>query len=117
MCGTQSAKTFACSRNAGRALPLTWLETRAENDDVATEQSFCWCRNRRGHACTHDGECVGRDRLQRPCVLAHARGLRLSAGRARRRSPDDWRWDRGEHFVWREHEGRGYWRGDRWMEW
>jgi hypothetical protein len=31
--------------------------------------------------------------------------------------PDDWRWDRGEHFVWREHEGRGYWRGDRWMEW
>jgi hypothetical protein len=23
----------------------------------------------------------------------------------------------GEHFSWREHEGRGYWRGDRWTEW
>jgi hypothetical protein len=31
--------------------------------------------------------------------------------------PDDWRWRSGEHFVWKEHEGRGYWRGDRWMEW
>ncbi len=31
--------------------------------------------------------------------------------------PDDWRWGPGEHFAWREHEGRGYWRGDRWIEW
>jgi hypothetical protein len=31
--------------------------------------------------------------------------------------PDDWRWGPGERFTWREHEGRGYWRGDRWMEW
>jgi hypothetical protein len=30
--------------------------------------------------------------------------------------PDDWRWGAGERFSWREHEGRGYWRGDRWME-
>jgi hypothetical protein len=21
-----------------------------------------------------------------------------------------------EHYSWREHEGRGYWRGERWME-
>ncbi len=31
--------------------------------------------------------------------------------------PDSWRWGPGEHFSWREHEGRGYWRGERWIEW
>ncbi|HZT27564.1 MAG TPA: hypothetical protein VFA57_17855 [Pseudolabrys sp.] len=30
---------------------------------------------------------------------------------------DDWHWRPHEHFVFREHEGRGYWRGDRWVEW
>jgi hypothetical protein len=30
--------------------------------------------------------------------------------------PNDWRWGSNEHYSWREHEGRGYWRGDRWME-
>ena len=30
---------------------------------------------------------------------------------------DNWRWGPREHFRFREHEGRGYWRGDRWMEW
>ena len=30
--------------------------------------------------------------------------------------PDDWHWGRNEHFVFREHEGRGYWRGGRWTE-
>jgi hypothetical protein len=31
--------------------------------------------------------------------------------------PDSWRWEPREHFVFREHEGRGYWSGDRWTEW
>ena len=31
--------------------------------------------------------------------------------------PDDWRWGKDEHYSWREHEGRGYWKGDRWTEW
>ncbi|MBV1697135.1 MAG: hypothetical protein KGK33_04985 [Hyphomicrobiales bacterium] len=31
--------------------------------------------------------------------------------------PDSWHWGAGEHYSWREHEGRGYWRGNRWMEW
>jgi hypothetical protein len=31
--------------------------------------------------------------------------------------PDDWRWGPRAHFSWREHEGRGYWRGSRWIEW
>jgi hypothetical protein len=30
--------------------------------------------------------------------------------------PNDWRWGPNEHYSWREHEGRGYWRGERWME-
>ncbi len=28
--------------------------------------------------------------------------------------PDGWRWGPGEHYRWREHRGRGYWRGGRW---
>jgi hypothetical protein len=31
--------------------------------------------------------------------------------------PDDWRWGPSERYVWREHPGRGYWRGERWLEW
>ena len=30
--------------------------------------------------------------------------------------PDDWRWGRREHFTFREHEGRGFWRGGRWRD-
>jgi hypothetical protein len=30
--------------------------------------------------------------------------------------PDTWRWGPSERFTWREHEGRGFWRGDRWEE-
>jgi hypothetical protein len=28
--------------------------------------------------------------------------------------PDDWRWKEGEHYSWKEHEGRGYWHGGDW---
>jgi hypothetical protein len=31
--------------------------------------------------------------------------------------PDDWRWEPSDNYSWREHEGRGYWNGDRWTEW
>jgi len=30
---------------------------------------------------------------------------------------DDWRWGPHEHYVWREHEGRGYWHGGHWVQW
>ena len=30
---------------------------------------------------------------------------------------DDWRWGPREKYSFREHEGRGYWHGDRWTEW
>ena len=28
---------------------------------------------------------------------------------------DDWRWRDREHYVWREHEGRGYWHNGLWI--
>lgn len=31
--------------------------------------------------------------------------------------PDDWRWGPSDHYVFREHEGRGYWHGDTWSNW
>jgi hypothetical protein len=32
--------------------------------------------------------------------------------------PDDWRWDERDFrkYRWREHEGRGYWRDDVWVD-
>jgi hypothetical protein len=30
---------------------------------------------------------------------------------------DSWRWGPNERFSFREHEGRGYWRGDDWVNW
>ena len=30
---------------------------------------------------------------------------------------DGWKWGPSEHYTFREHEGRGYWRGDRWENW
>lgn len=29
--------------------------------------------------------------------------------------PNTWRWGPGEHYVWREHRGRGYWRNGVWV--
>ena len=30
---------------------------------------------------------------------------------------DSWHWRPGKHFSFREHGGRGYWKGDRWVTW
>jgi hypothetical protein len=30
---------------------------------------------------------------------------------------DNWRWGPHEKFEFREHEGRGYWRGNTWTSW
>jgi len=30
---------------------------------------------------------------------------------------DNWRWGPNEQYRFREHEGRGYLRGDHWTEW
>jgi hypothetical protein len=29
--------------------------------------------------------------------------------------PDSWKWGEREHYRWREHEGRGYWRSGVWI--
>ena len=30
---------------------------------------------------------------------------------------DDWKWGPQERYTFREHEGRGYWRGNAWTSW
>ena len=30
--------------------------------------------------------------------------------------PDDWKWREADHYKWREHECRGYWRGGVWVD-
>jgi len=29
--------------------------------------------------------------------------------------PDSWKWGSNDHYRWREHEGRGYWRSGVWV--
>jgi len=53
-----------------------------------------------GHTCWHAGETYHYP--SRAHVIIHG---------------DDWHWGPRERFVFREHEGRGYWRGDRWIGW
>lgn len=30
--------------------------------------------------------------------------------------PDNWKWGDHDHYKWREHEGRGYWRSGVWVD-
>jgi hypothetical protein len=30
---------------------------------------------------------------------------------------DNWKWGSNDKYAWREHEGRGYWRDDKWITW
>jgi hypothetical protein len=30
---------------------------------------------------------------------------------------DGWKWGPSDHYVFREHEGRGYWHGEDWETW
>jgi hypothetical protein len=29
--------------------------------------------------------------------------------------PNSWKWGPGDHYVWREHKGRGYWHSGAWV--
>jgi len=55
-------------------------------------------------ACNAEGECwhVNRHYVYRPeyGIVVHE---------------NSWRWGPSEHFVWREHTGRGYWRNGVWI--
>jgi hypothetical protein len=30
--------------------------------------------------------------------------------------PNNWKWSQSDHYKWREHAGRGYWRGGVWID-
>jgi hypothetical protein len=55
-------------------------------------------------ACNQEGDCwhVHRHYVYRPefGIVIH---------------PDGWRWGDNDHFRWREHPGRGYWRNGVWV--
>lgn len=53
--------------------------------------------------CNADGDC-----WHTPEVYTYPPGARVEI------HPDNWRWRQGEHFAWREHEGRGFWRDGNW---
>ena len=51
-----------------------------------------------------------------PCP--HAQGeAHLSAEAKIVVHDDNWKWTPSEKYTWREHEGRGYWRDDKWVPW
>jgi hypothetical protein len=55
-------------------------------------------------ACNHRGECWHvQDRFAYP----PGEGIVIH--------PDDWHWGRHDHFRFREHGGRGFWRGGVWV--
>jgi hypothetical protein len=55
-------------------------------------------------ACNAEGQCW---HIHHPYAYAPAYGVIVH--------PDGWRWGPGAHYVWREHAGRGYWRGGVWV--
>lgn len=54
--------------------------------------------------CNRDGECWH---------AAHAYRYRPAFGLTVHEN--NWRWGPSEHFTWREHTGRGYWRNGVWV--
>ncbi|MBS0233885.1 MAG: hypothetical protein JSR99_10405 [Proteobacteria bacterium] len=55
--------------------------------------------------CNSDGDCW------------HAREhYRYEPGLHLRVHPDSWKWHHADHYRWREHAGRGYWRGGVWVD-
>ena len=55
--------------------------------------------------CNTDGDCW---HVHEDYTYAPAFGLTIH--------PDDWRWKEGERYSWREHPGRGYWKGGQWEQ-
>jgi hypothetical protein len=109
----------AICRNRHRPLPFTFgsKQLGKEGPHEISEQDPCgrrrWCKHPAFSAVSASAEiaCNGdvcwhvKDRYEYPPtakIIIH---------------PDDWKWEPSEHYSWREHEGRGYWRGDRWTEW
>lgn len=65
--------------------------------------------------CDHSHERIGLYRLQ-PRRRVHVRDrYAYHAEYGIVIHPDNWRWRRHEHYVWHEHEGRGYWHNGIWI--
>jgi hypothetical protein len=56
--------------------------------------------------CNEDGDCWHNRDVQ---VFPPALGLTVH-------EDDNWKWGEGEKHHWREHEGKGYWKGDKWRD-
>jgi hypothetical protein len=55
--------------------------------------------------CNEDGDCW---HTQTERVYPPGLGLTIH--------DNDWKWREGERHSWREHEGKGYWKGGTWKE-
>jgi hypothetical protein len=55
--------------------------------------------------CNEDGDCW---HTQSDHVYAPTLGLTTHE--------DNWKWKEGEKHTWREHEGKGYWKGNSWTD-
>ena len=56
--------------------------------------------------CNADGDCWHSQTTE---VYPPALGLTIHES-------NDWKWAEGEKHHWREHEGKGYWKGDKWRD-
>ena len=54
--------------------------------------------------CNAEGQCW---HVRRPYAYAPSYGIVVH--------PNNWQWGPGEHYAWREHPGRGYWRNGVWV--
>ena len=72
--------------------------------------------HRRGCAGRHRHHGFRRNRVQRAGDCWHARDHYDYAPRFGVVVHDDnWRWRDRDHYRWREHDGRGYWRNGIWL--
>jgi hypothetical protein len=81
----------------GRALLAATIATGALAVTSMTASAAIVCR---GPVCWHTHEAYDYPPTAR--VVVHE---------------DNWHWGPREHFRFREHEGRGYWHGSRWVGW
>jgi hypothetical protein len=56
--------------------------------------------------CNGDGDCWHNQSVD---VFPPALGLTVH-------EDNNWKWGEGEKRHWREHEGKGYWKGDNWRD-
>ena len=65
----------------------------------------------------NDHQRVSAYRLQRGRrLLAHANRYVYPPTLGLTIHDNDWKWKEGEKHKWREHEGKGYWKGGTWEE-